>query len=46
MKEVRGATEANLSVFVISRDNLLKFKDDRNIERYRIFYNKTYSPSR
>jgi tetratricopeptide (TPR) repeat protein len=46
MKEIRGAAEAKLSIFVISRDNLLKFKDDRNIERYRIFYDKTYSPSR
>jgi len=46
LKEIRGADEAQISVFVISRDNLPKFMDDRNIERYRIFYDKTYSPLR
>ncbi len=46
LKEIRGAAEAQISVFVISRDNLPKFMDDRNIERYRIFYDKTYSPLR
>jgi len=46
LKEIRGAAEAQISVFVISRDNLPKFMDDSNIERYRIFYDKTYSPLR
>jgi hypothetical protein len=46
LKEIRGAAEAQISVFVISRDNLPKFMNDRNPDRYRIFHDKTYSPLR
>lgn len=46
LKEIRGAAEAQISVFVISRDNLPKFMGDGSIERYRLFYDKTYSPLR
>ena len=43
LKEIRGAAEAQISLFVISRDNLPKFINDGNPERYRIFFDKTYS---
>ncbi|HUW92226.1 MAG TPA: hypothetical protein VMV74_03600, partial [Bacteroidales bacterium] len=46
LKEIRGAAEAQVSLFIISRDNLPIFRDDRNIERYRIFSDKTYAPLR
>lgn len=42
-KVIRDAGEARLSLFIISRDNLEKFRNDLNIERYRLFHEKTYS---
>lgn len=39
---IREASTANLSLFVISRDNLRKFKEDKNIDRYAIFHSGEY----
>jgi tetratricopeptide (TPR) repeat protein len=35
---IRDAGTARLSLFIISRDNLEKLREDKNIARYRIFY--------
>lgn len=42
LKEIRGSAEAKLSVFIISRDNLAKFREDKNVDRYRLFYKNNY----
>ena len=39
---IREAASAGLSLFIISRDNLEKFNNDKNINRYRIFYETAY----
>ena len=39
---IRGAADAALTMYVISRDNLTKFREDKNIDRYSIFYGKEY----
>jgi tetratricopeptide (TPR) repeat protein len=39
---IREAASADLSLFIISRDNLEKFNNDKNINRYRIFYETAY----
>jgi len=39
---IRGADKAILSYYVISRENLTRFTEDKNPERYRIFYEKNY----
>ena len=41
-REIRGSDGAKLSLFIINRDNLTKFRNDKNIVRYRIFYDNTY----
>ncbi len=40
--DIREAGSAVLSLFIISRDNLEKFTSDKNIARYRIFYETAY----
>ena len=40
---IRGAADAALTLYIISRDNLAKLRDDKNIDRYSIFYTKEYS---
>jgi tetratricopeptide (TPR) repeat protein len=35
---IRGAENAAISLYIISRDNLEKLTNDKNIARYRIFY--------
>ena len=42
-KNIREAASAGLSVYLISRDNLQKFREDRNTDRYAIFHSKAYS---
>jgi hypothetical protein len=39
---IRDSIEARLSVYIISRDNLTKFRTDKSPERYRIFYVMNY----
>ncbi len=39
---IREAATANLKTFIISRDNLQKFREDKNIDRYAIFHSKEY----
>jgi len=39
---IRGAEEARLSKYIISRDNLDRFRTDKSPERYRIFYDMNY----
>jgi TolA-binding protein len=39
---IREAATANLTIFIISRDNLQKFREDKNIDRYTIFHTKEY----
>lgn len=43
---IREAGSADLSLFIISRDNLEKFTNDKNINRYRIFYETAYQSTR
>jgi tetratricopeptide (TPR) repeat protein len=43
---IRGADNANLLLFIISRDNLEKFREDKDTDRYMIFYNTNYSSIR
>jgi len=43
---IREAGSADLSLFIISRDNLEKFNNDKNINRYRIFYETAYQSTR
>jgi TolA-binding protein len=40
---IRDAAAAGLSPYLISRDNLQKFREDSNIDRYAIFHSKEYS---
>jgi len=40
---IRGAENANISLYAISRDNLEKLATDKNINRYRIFYETAYN---
>jgi len=40
---VREAATAGLTVYLISRDNLQKFREDKNTDRYVIFHSKAYS---
>lgn len=42
---IRDAGSAAISLFTISRDNLEKLKADKNISRYRIFYENMNKPS-
>lgn len=42
MEVIRDAASAGLSLYLISRDNLPKFRQDGNISRYRIFYQENY----
>jgi hypothetical protein len=42
LKNIRGAENAVISLYIISRDNLEKFTIDKNIARYRIFYETAY----
>ena len=39
---IREAATADLKLFVISRDNLQKFREDKNIDRYAIFHSREY----
>lgn len=39
---IRGSENAAISLFAISRDNLEKLTTDKNISRYRIFYETAY----
>jgi hypothetical protein len=39
---IRGAENAVISLYIISRDNLEKLTSDKNISRYRIFYETAY----
>ncbi len=39
---IREAASADLKLFVISRDNLQKFRKDKNIDRYAIFHSREY----
>lgn len=39
---VREAATASLSVYIISRDNLEKFREDKDIDRYLIFHEREY----
>lgn len=39
---IRGAADADLTLYLISRDNLAKLRDDKKIDRYSIFYAKEY----
>lgn len=41
-KVIRGADKANITVYIISRDNLEQFRTDKNPDRYRIFYHTNY----
>jgi len=43
---VRDAATASLSAYIISRDNLAKFREDKNIDRYIIFHGKEYKTTR
>jgi predicted negative regulator of RcsB-dependent stress response len=43
---IRGADSADLLLFIISRDNLEKFREDKDIDRYMIFYGRSYSSMR
>jgi len=43
---IRGAENDNLLLFIISRDNLEKFREDKDTDRYMIFYNTNYSSIR
>jgi len=39
---IREAATAGLKTWIISRDNLQKFREDKNIDRYAIFHSKVY----
>ncbi|MFZ1269818.1 MAG: tetratricopeptide repeat protein [Bacteroidales bacterium] len=39
---VREAATAGLTVYLISRDNLQQFREDKNTDRYAIFHSKAY----
>jgi len=39
---IRGSENADISLYTISRDNLEKLTTDKNITRYRIFYETAY----
>lgn len=39
---IRGSADAALTMYLISRDNLVKFREDKSIDRYGIFYRKEY----
>ena len=39
---IRGAENADITLYTISRDNLEKLTNDKNINRYRIFYETAY----
>jgi tetratricopeptide (TPR) repeat protein len=41
-KQIREAASASLTLFLISRDNLQKFREDKDRDRYAIFYGKEY----
>lgn len=43
---VREASRTSLSVYLISSMNLDRFRQDRNVARYRIFYENTYKSAR
>ncbi len=43
---VREASTAALSAWLINRDNLAKFREDKDIDRYNIFYGKEYKTTR
>jgi len=45
-ESIRGADNANLLLFIISRDNLGKLREDQNTDRYMIFYDTNYSAFR
>lgn len=45
-EQIREAASASLTIYLISRDNLLKFKEDKDRNRYAIFYGKEYSTTR
>lgn len=40
---IREAASAGLALYLISRDNLQKFREDKNIDRYAIFHSKEYA---
>jgi tetratricopeptide (TPR) repeat protein len=40
--QIRGSAEAGIRTFIISRDNLEKFRSDKSMDRYLIFYEKNY----
>jgi tetratricopeptide (TPR) repeat protein len=42
LTNIRGAETADISLYIISRDNLEKLTNDKNISRYRIFYETAY----
>lgn len=43
---IRGSEEAGISIYVISSDNLEKFRTDKSPERYRIFFETNYHLSK
>jgi len=43
---IRGAADAALTTYLISRDNLSKLRENKNIDRYSIFYAKEYNNNR
>ncbi len=43
---VREAATASLSAYIISRDNLTKFREDKDIDRYIIFHGREYKITR
>lgn len=45
-EQIRGADTADLSVWKVSRDNLEKFRVDKELDRYLIFYRKEYGTVR
>jgi hypothetical protein len=44
--QIREADSATVSVWQISRDNLEKFREDKDLDRYLIFYRKEYGTVR
>ncbi|MCI0522570.1 MAG: tetratricopeptide repeat protein [Bacteroidales bacterium] len=45
-EEIREASRTTFSVFMISTLNLERFRQDKNISRYRIFYENAYNVAR
>jgi hypothetical protein len=43
---VREAATASLAAYIISRDNLAKFREDKDIDRYIIFHGREYKITR